>query len=1032
MKNYILFLGFGFLLSVNFNTILFSQETININGKELFGDLKARHIGPAVMSGRVTDIEGHPTNSKTILIGTAGGGVWKSMDGGVNFISIFNDYCQSIGCVTIDPTDPDNTYWVGTGEVWTRNSTSIGNGIYFTNDAGKNWKKLGLEKTERIASIQIDPKNKNIIYVAALGALWGDSEERGVYKTIDGGKTWNKILYLNSFTGCSELILDPENSNVIYAAFWEFRRTAWSFNSGGINSSLHKSTDGGITWSKIHNGFPSGKLGRIAINVAPSNSSILYAVVEAEKANEKGLYRSDDAGLNWKHLNSDFELTVRPFYFSKIVINPKNPDIVAKAGLSGSISRDGGKTFKGLGFMHSDIHDIWFDIKDSDKIFAATDGGLYRSLNGGSSMEIIENLPLSQFYHVSIDNEEPYNIYGGLQDNGSWFGPSSSDGGIEAKDWNSVGYGDGFRVYPNPGNSKIIYSEMQGAEGMWRFDNEKKQIKVIKPYPIEGDPKLRFNWNAAITTSLNKPNRLYVGSQFLHKSDDMGNNWIKISPDLTTNNPLKLKQLESGGLSADNSGAENHCTIFTIAESPLDENIIWVGTDDGNIQITENAGKSWSNVTLNIPNLPVNTWCYHIEASVHNKLTAYAVFDGHTKNDMNAYVYKTTDGGKTWKSIVTNEIETFARNIQEDYKNENLLFLGTEMGLYITIDAGKSWSKFTNNVPSTAIHYIELHPKTNDLILGTHGRGIIIIDDISPLRILTPELLAKPLHFFETKPFEFDEKSSFGGNWSENQFVGENPSTNAKITYYLAKRHSFGKMTMDVYDSENKWITSLNPGKQKGINCVEWNYTMKTPKSASGKTFDGASMFSPRVKAGKYKIVIHKGNEKFETTIDLIYPKNTVYTLEERKKQQETTALLYKLIEDLAYLVYEIDEIVNHSTKIMKENPSLSKQITKLNADLNNLKTTLVITKGDNYVGAGEKQLREKLSDIYNTVGSYYGSPSNSQLETIKMYENQLNKALSNFQNIKKEQITKYKNSLDKLNLKYVELKTYEEFVKKQ
>ncbi len=1019
---------------LSLSCILFSlhaQESVALQGKELFGDLKARQIGPALMSGRVSDIEGHPSNSRVIYIGTAGGGVWKSQDGGVQFYSIFDDQPQSIGAVAVDPSDPDNTVWVGTGEVWTRNSVSVGNGIYRTTDGGKNWSHLGLEKTERIAAVEVHPKDKNTVYVAALGALWGDSEDRGVYKTTDGGKSWNKILYVNTGTGCSDLVMDPNDPNVLYAAFWEFRRTAWSFNSGGLNSSLYKSSDGGKTWNKIQNGFPQGKLGRIAVTVAPSNSKILYAVVEAEKAEQKGLYRSDDAGATWKHLNSDFELTVRPFYFSRIVVDPLDPETVVKAGLSGSISHDGGKTFKGLGFMHSDIHDIWFDVKDSDRMLVATDGGLYRSLNGGTTMEIVENLPICMFYHVSLDNQTPYNIYGGLQDNGSWFGPSASPGGIEARDWESIGMGDGFRVYPHPTNPKIMYSEMQGAEAVWRYDIEKKQTKIVKPFPVQGDPKLRFNWNAAISTSKHAPDRLYIGSQFLHRSDDMGNNWTKISPDLTTNDPAKQNQVESGGLSADNSGAENHCTIFSIAESPLDQNLLWIGTDDGNVQLTKDGGKSWSNLTANLKGIPAKTWCYHIEPSSFEKGTAYAIFDGHTRNDKNAYVFKTADFGATWTSIATSEIIGFARNIQEDLKNPNILYLGTEFGLFVTIDGGKSWSKFTNGVPAAAVHYIEQHPKTNDLILGTHGRGIIIIDDISPLRELTPEVMAKPLHFFASKPFEMNESSTFGGSSSETQFVGSNPSSAAKITYYLSKRHTFGKMTLDIYDDKDNWINTIAPGKQKGINIVEWGYNSMAPKVASGKTVDGAAMFAPRVPAGKYKVVITKGSEKFETWIELKYPEKTVFTLEERKMQQETVKTLYTMTEELAYMVYEIDELLAHSDKVMKENTSLKKHATKLNADLNKLKDVLVITKGDNYVGAGEKQLREKIGDLYSTIGSYYGAPSQSQLETLKMLQSKLNEGRTNFKAIKDQQVTKYKSATEKAGIKYIELKSFEEFVKK-
>lgn len=1024
MKKRILFSGM--LLSLG---VAIAQENKSIDGKELFGDLKARQIGPALMSGRITDIEGHPTNSRILYIGTAGGGVWKSYDGGVMFNSIFDDYCQSIGCVSLDPSDPDNTVWVGTGETWTRNSTSVGDGIYKSSDGGKNWKKMGLEKTERISAIRVHPKNPQIVFAASMGSLWGDNEDRGVYKSTDGGNTWNKIFYVNAATGCSDLVMDPNNPDVLYASFWEYRRTAWSFNSGGINSSLYKSTDGGKTWNKIHKGFPAGKLGRIAIAVAPSNSSILYAVLEAEKDSEKGIYRSDDAGASWKHLNGDFELTVRPFYFSRIVVDPKNPDIVAKAGLSGSLSRDGGLTFKNLGSMHSDIHDIWFDIKDSDKMFSATDGGLYRSLNGGTTMEMIENLPVSQFYQVAVDNQEPYNVYGGLQDNGSWYGPSASPGGIEARDWNSVGYGDGFRVYPNPGNPKIVYSEMQGAEGIWRYDTEKRQTKVVKPFPVTGDPKLRFNWNTPIMTSKHQPNRLYVGSQFLHKSEDMGDTWVKISPDLTTNDPAKQNQEGSGGLSVDNSGAENHCTLFTVAESPLDEKVIWVGTDDGQVQMTMDGGKNWKNLTANIVGLPKNTWCHHIEASNFDKNTAYAVFDGHTKNDMKPYVYKTSDGGLTWKSIVTEGITSFARNLQEDYKNPDLLFLGTETGLYITLDGGKNWAKFTNGVPACAIHFIELHPRTNDLVLATHGRGVIILDDISPLRQLTAEVMNKPLHFFQSSVFEMDEESSFGGSSTETQFVGANPSTAAKIVYYLAKRHTFGKMSLDIYNANNEWVTSLSPGKQKGINMVEWYFNSSAPVMAKGKKFIGAG--GPRVPAGTYKVVITKGSEKYETTLTVTYPKSSVYTAQEREKQRETVNKMYKITEDLAYLVYEIDEVLLNMENTFKAQPAMKKQWLKIYTELDVLKNTLVTTTGDNYVGTAENKLREKLADLFGTIGSYYGAPSSTQLENLTLLEQDFAKAQKTMQSYRDGQLTKYKAALAKQEIKYVELKSFAEFTKK-
>ncbi|MGB5437999.1 MAG: hypothetical protein WBM98_19045 [Maribacter sp.] len=981
------------------------------DGKTLFGDMTARHIGPALMSGRINDMEVHPTNSRIIYTGTAGGGVWKSNDAGATFNPIFDDYCQSIGAVTLDPSDPDNTIYVGTGETWTRNSVSVGDGLYKSIDGGANWKKLGFDKSERIANIIVNPKNPKEIYVGVLGGLWGDSEERGVFKSTDGGTSWEKLLYVNPKTGCADLTIDPSDPNVLYASMWEFRRTGWGFESGGDNSALYKSTDGGATWNKIHNGFPSGKLGRLGIAVAPSNPKVLYTVIEAEKDERKGLYRSDDAGNSWKQLNNDFGITVRPFYFSRIVVDPRDENVIVKGGLSGSISRDGGKTFKDLGNMHSDIHDIAFSIKDSDIMYVGTDGGVYRSWDGGTNMEIVENLPLSQFYQISVDDETPYNVYGGLQDNGSWYGPSSSPGGVEARDWNSVGYGDGFRVLKHP-TKNIIYSEMQGAENVWRYDVDKRLSKTIQPLPSKGIKKLRFNWNAPMAISAHQPDRFYMGSQYLHKSEDMGNTWKIISPDLTTNDPAKQAQETSGGLSKDNSGAENHTTIFTIAESPLDENVIWVGTDDGNVQVTQDGGNTWTNTVANITGLPKNTWTYHIEASVFEKGTAYAVFEGHTQNDMTPYAYKTTDFGKTWTSIITDDVVGFVRNIQEDYVNPDLLFLGTEFGLYITIDGGKNWKKFTNNMPAVAVHFIDLQKATNDLVMGTHGRGVIIIDDISPLREINEEVLSKNVHFFTSKPTVIDETSSFSGNFgAETQFVGRNKTKDAQIKYYLSKRHTFGKMTMEIQDMEGNTVMELGPGKSKGINIVNWGGKIKQPKVAKGKTFSFGGFTSPSVPAGTYKAVMTKGKETFEHTFELVYDPKSPLTKEERVLKNETTMKMYDMTQELAYLVYELDKII-----VQSETDKNTKMVDKLNA----LKETLVITTGDNYVGSAEPQLREKMADLYSKLADNYDKPTSSELENLTIISERFETAKTDFMKLKKK--FKAKEGFDMMS--------FEEFLK--
>ncbi len=1022
-----------FLAGMLIPNLLPAQE-ISLKGKELFGDMRARHIGPALMSGRINDMEMHPTNTRILYAGTAGGGVWKSNDGGATFVPIFDDYAQSIGVVKLDPKDPDQTIWVGTGETWTRNSVSVGDGLYKSTDGGSNWNEIpGFENSERIASIAINPNNTNEVYVGVLGALWSDSEDRGVYKTTDGGKTWAKILYINASTGAADVIMDPKNPNILYASMWQFRRTAWGFNSGGADSALYKSVDGGKNWNKIHNGFPPGDLGRIAVQIAPSDSSIVYAVLETEDRTKNGLWKSTDAGQSWEHLNADFGLTVRPFYFSRITIDPKNPDIVVKGGLTGSISRDGGKTFRNLGNMHSDIHDITFHIEDSDIIYSGTDGGVYRSWNGGTTFEIVENLPLSQFYHVSVDDAEPYNVYGGLQDNGSWYGPSSSPGGVNARDWNSVGQGDGFRVLKHP-TKNIIYSEMQGAENVWRYDADRNRTKTIEPLPKKGDADLRFNWNAPMAVSNHAPDRFYMGSQFVHRSDDMGDSWTIISPDLTTNDPAKQDQSKSGGLSVDNSGAENHTTIFTIAESSLDENILWVGTDDGNIQVTTDGGKTWNNVTANLTGIPANTWVYHIEASVHSKGTAYAVFDGHTHGDMKPYGLKTTDFGKTWTNIISDDIQenAFVRNIQEDYVNEDLLFLGTEFGLYVTIDGGKNWSYFTNNMPPVAVHFIDLQKKTNDIVMGTHGRGVIIIDDISPLRELGQNVLSKDVHFFETKPFTMVEDSGFSGSFGgETQFVGANKSTAARIVYYLKKRHTFGKMTMEVQDMQGNKVLTLSPGKSKGINVVNWNYNTYAPIMAQAKTLSFGGFTPPRVPAGQYKVVLKKGKNTYEHIVDLKYDDKSLTTLEERKEQEKLTRTLFDMVEDLAYTVYELNGIQEKTQEVIDKHPRGKKQAQKLYDALEALKKDLVITTGDNYVASAEPELREKMGDLYANVASSYDRVSGARKQNFELISEDWNKAKVRYRAIMDKEGKKFMSFLEKNEITAPKLKTKEEFLKK-
>ncbi|MEM4251860.1 MAG: glycosyl hydrolase, partial [Candidatus Bathyarchaeia archaeon] len=633
-------------------------------------------------------------------------------------------------------------------------------------------------------------------------------------------------LYIDEDTGCADIAIDPQETNIVYASTWQFRRKGWFFTSGGVGSGLHKSTDGGKTWRRLTRDMPEGELGRIAIAVAPTRPNVVYANIESKKT---ALYRSDDMGESWKRVNSSLNITVRPFYFSFLMVDHKDYNKVYKLGLGLGVSRDGGQSFSDVGgSTHSDHHALWVDAQNSSFMYLGTDGGVYKTYDGGNSWSMLRNLPVSQFYHVSADMSRPYNVYGGLQDNGSWTGPSQSPGGIQNSDWKNTGFGDGFYCFADPSDPNVIYSEYQGGR-LLRYHRSTGETKFIAPFPKDGEPKLRFNWNTPFQMSRSNPKAIYLGSQFLFVSTDQGESWTRISGDLTTNDPEKQRQEESGGLSIDNSTAENHCTIYTISDSPLDSQVIWTGSDDGQVQLTRDGGKSWQNLTANIP-VPVNSWVSSIEASHHEAATAYATFDRHTFGDMRPYIYRTTDYGKTWQSIATDDIKGFAHIVREDPVNPKLLFVGTEHGLYISVDGGRQWGQFTGKFPQMVpVRDLVIHPREHDLIIATHGRGIYIVDDITPLRQLTEEILAKPLHIFKSRPsptsiatFEQD----FPGS---DEFVGSSLPEVAYITYYLKDRHIVGDFKIEILDAEGKLITTLPGSKRRGINRVSWFMRMKAP-----------------------------------------------------------------------------------------------------------------------------------------------------------------------------------------------------------
>lgn len=1019
------------LTTLLFSLFCFSQ--IISQNSELsvsFGNMRARSIGPAVMSGRITSLEGVNSNPRVLYLGAASGGVWKSISGGSSWSPVFDEHTQSIGAIAIDQAHPD-TVWGGTGEPWVRNSVSVGTGIYVTTNGGKSWEFKGLGESERIARVIVDPTNSAIVYAAVQGHLWNANPERGVYKTTDFGKTWQRILFVDENTGCADLDIDPLNPNVLYAAMWEHRRSPDFFNSGGKGSGLYKTTDGGKTWQKAHNGLPNATLGRMAVAVAPSKPDLVYLTVEAEKGEDKGLYKSTDAGQSWQRINGDFNTTVRPFYFSRLTVDPTDEKRVFKCGLFLSISDDGGVSFRAVGSgVHSDIHAVWVNPMNPKNIVIGTDGGGYRSLDGGYEFEMFMDLPLSQFYHVSVDDEDPYNVYGGLQDNGTWYGPSASPSGIQNKDWELSYYGDGFFSFRHPTDRDVVYSESQGGY-LVRYNKSDGQAKDIRPLPGDGEPEYRFNWNSPIHLSQTNPERMYFGSQFLFKTENRGDSWKKISPDLTTNDPQRQRQKKSGGLTVDNSGAENNCTIYAIGESPVDGNVVWAGTDDGNVHVTADGGTTWTNVVKNMPGLPAGLWVSQVEPSRFDRNTCYVTIDGHRSGDKKPYVFKTSDLGKTWSSLATTDVEGYAHVIREDTENRNLLFLGTEFGLFISVDGGLSWKRFSENLPKVGVYSLAIQQREASLVIGTHGRGIYILDDLEPLRQLTPGAITQTLHFLKTKPAYIRlprQGEPFGG---AGNFAGENPRDVAYIAYYMSKRHLLGSMTMSVFDEKGTLIKELSPGKNAGINIVELPTRLPMPKAAPTKNTQAlfGSAFPPALPEGQYKVVIKKGKEEFTTTVDLRFEPKAAekYPTADRRLALETQMRLYNLTENLAYVYFAMQDMHTQGADRAKQaGKKLSPQLDAFAKAVEKSKNALVSLEGDGYVNEGSN-FREEISTLYLRVSNYPGKPSEAHLRKTGLLEKEMEKVQATFGNFKK-QMAELNVKLQKEGKEAMKIKTWEEF----
>lgn len=967
---------------------------------DTFEGLKARHLGPGSMSGRITCLDGVPGERVTLWAGTAGGGVWRSRDAGTTWRPVFDGHPQSIGDLAVSKRDP-KVVWVGTGESWTRNSVGMGYGVYKTTDGGDSWKRMGLEKSERISRVAIDPLHPDTVLVAALGPLFAPGGERGVYRTIDGGRSWQRTLYVDEHTGAADLVMDPQNPRVVYAAMWQVRRQAWTFASGGPGSGLYKSTDGGATWKKLTRGLPAGELGRIGLAVSPTRPNRIYAVVESK---ETAFYRSDDTGESWERLNdSNANVTWRPFYFARVVADPQKFDRVYKGGLTLSVSDDAGKTFGGGGAMggssyHSDVHALWIDPNDTEFLVMGTDGGVYISMDRGTTWRFCANIPVGQFYHVSYDMQFPYNVYGGLQDNGTWRGPSRHTGGIPNRKWDTMLGGDGFWAFTDPADDDLLYCMYQGGN-LSRVRMSTGETRDIKPLRRKGDPALRFNWNAALHAA--PSGALYMGSQFLMRTRDQGDHWEVLSGDLTTNDPLKQQQDKSGGLSVDNSSAENHCTIFAIAESPKDASTIWVGTDDGQLQLTRDGGKSWTNVTRQLPGLPPNTWISSVCASPHDAATAFVAADGHYAGDMRTYLFVTRDHGRTFQSIADSTIRGYAHVVKQDLVHPDLLFAGTHDGLFCSLDGGRQWAQIRAGLPDVEVRDLAIHPREGDLIVATHGRGIYIIDDLSPLRSLTRQVLASDGAFLTTRPQQLAiprQQQRFDG---DTDWAGDNLPETAVINYYLKKRHVIGDLKLEIFDATGRKLTTLSGGKRRGINRVEWPMRLKGPRipPAANLVPNFFAFVGPRAAEGKYKVVLTRHKETYESTVELVPDPRSTHSPEDRAAQSKLVGELYDMLNDLSYTVEGAVELRNQArarADSLGSGDALAKRLRTFADRVESFRGTIVAAKEGGRL-TGEERLREHLGDLYGKVNGYEGRPTGGQVELKSVLEGELRKAESDW-----------------------------------
>lgn len=839
-------------------------------GTKMFQELSARSIGPANMGGRVSDIAAVEKKPATFYVALGTGGVMKTTNMGTTWSAVFEKQpVASVGAVAVWQKNPQ-VVWVGTGEANNRNSSSWGTGVYVSRDGGGEWTHTGLEATHNIARVIPDPADSNTVYVAALGRLWGENPERGVYKTTDGGKIWKQVLKADARTGACDLVMDPSNPQVLYAALYSRQRTPWSYTAGGTTGGIFRTRDGGRTWTRLTSGLP-GRTGRIGLDLCRSKPNVVMAVVESDEGGQVddfadgsragGVFRSDDGGDSWRRMSP---WAPRPFYFSQIRVQPSDDQKVYLLGFDLWMSDDGGRTFRreGAKNLHPDLHAMWIHPDDGDHLLLGTDGGVYLSHDRAKSWDFLNNMAAGEFYTVTVDNRDPYWVYGGLQDNQSWGGPSrtrfqveqwigeAGSRGILNDHWFTLGGGDGFYVAVDPRDPDIVYYESQGGS-ISRVNLRSGKERWIRPSNKEGEPRLRFNWNAPFMISPHDPEVLWLGGNHVFRLYERGDRWERVSPDLTTRDPARM---DTGG-----SAAETHCTITTLDESPIRAGLVWAGTDDGKLWVTKDGGKNWSDLTRNLKGVPGGLYISRIEASHHDPDVAYVAIDGHRTNDFGVYALVTRDGGRSWSSIGAGLPKNQpVKVIREGLSNPKLLFAGTEFALHASLDGGKSWFELTEGLPTAAVDDLVIHPRERDLVIATHGRSLFIVDDITPLEQWRDSVTTQPAWLFEPRAATSFYTRPLGAVWGQKAFQANNPPFGASLNYFVREWTGEG-VTIAISDSAGKSVASVSGPGAPGLHRVMWDLQPERKDRMPRTEWGGQPAY---VKPGRYQVKMTYGKEK--------------------------------------------------------------------------------------------------------------------------------------------------------------------------